>query len=71
MYANLAYLAAQEPYTTPRHWQRAKLLSTQSTDTGRIASLSTASAWLTLEALVEVARPGDEGYWENSVVANE
>lgn len=64
LYANLAYLAAQEPYTTPRHWQRAKLLSTQSTDTGRIASLSTASAWLTLEALVEVARPGDEGYWE-------
>lgn len=63
-YANLAYLANQEPYTTPRYWQRAKWLKTQSSDTERIATLSSASAWLTLEALVEVARPGDEGYWE-------
>ncbi|WP_020558685.1 penicillin-binding protein 1C [Thiofilum flexile] len=64
LYANLAYLAAQEPYTTPRHWQRAKVLASQATETERIVSLSTASAWLTVEALIEVARPGDEGYWE-------
>jgi penicillin-binding protein 1C len=63
-YANLAYLGSQSPYTTPRYWQRAKVLLNQRTQTNNIATLSSASAWLTLEALVEVARPGDEGYWE-------
>ena len=63
-YANLAN-RAQQPFQQQRStWLQPTLLNNASPQTQRMATLSTASAWLTLNALLEVARPGDENYWE-------
>lgn len=63
-YANLAHRAAQDQQHQQTFWQQGRLLQNQSARSTRIATLSTATAWLTLDALLDVARPGDEGYWE-------
>lgn len=62
-YANLAHLA-QDPSNKQAYWQQGRRLKTESAATNRVATLSTASAWLTLDSLLGVARPGDEGYWD-------
>ena len=63
-YANLANRAQQDAQHQQTYWQRGRMRLTDSAQTNRIATLSTASAWMTLDSLLEVARPGDEGYWE-------
>lgn len=65
-YANLAYLA-QEQSTKPAYWQQGKRLQTELATTDRVATLSKASAWLTLDSILGVARPGDEGYWDKFI----
>ncbi|WP_020397091.1 penicillin-binding protein 1C [Thiolinea disciformis] len=64
MYANLAYRAGQTSQGQVNFWQQARLLQTDVSTSNRPATISTAGAWLTLQALMGVARPGDEGYWE-------
>lgn len=63
-YANLAHRAQQDYTQQQSDWQQARLLQTDVSSTGRVATFSTATAWLTIQALLEVARPGDENYWE-------
>lgn len=62
-YANLAHLA-QEPITKQVYWQQGRRLQTETAGSDRVATLSAATAWLTLDSLLAVARPGDEGYWD-------
>lgn len=62
-YANLAHLA-QRPTTKQAYWQQGRRLQSEIANTNRVATLSTASAWLTLDSILGVARPGDEGYWD-------
>ncbi|MFO1424598.1 MAG: penicillin-binding protein 1C, partial [Candidatus Competibacteraceae bacterium] len=63
-YANLAHRAMQDRQHQQTFWRQGRWLQSQPAASSRIATLSTAAAWLTLDALLEVARPGDEGYWE-------
>lgn len=63
-YANLANRAQQDAQHQQTFWRQGRMLLTDATAANRIATLSTASAWMTLDALLDVARPGDEGYWE-------
>lgn len=63
-YANLANRAQQDAQHQQTFWQQGKMLLADKATTKRIATLSTASAWMTVNALLDVARPGDEGYWE-------
>jgi penicillin-binding protein 1C len=62
-YANLSHLA-QSTSTKQGYWQQGRRLQTEVAATNRVATLSTATAWLTLDSLLGVARPGDEGYWD-------
>ncbi|SKA87899.1 penicillin-binding protein 1C [Thiothrix eikelboomii] len=62
-YANLAHLA-QTSTIKQAYWQQGRRLQTEIADSGRIATLSKATAWLTLDSLLDLARPGDEGYWD-------
>lgn len=62
-YANLAHLV-QESSIKQSYWQQGRRLQTEIAHSERVATLSKASAWLTLESLLGVARPGDEGYWD-------
>lgn len=62
-YANLAALA-QSTTTKQAYWQRGRCLQSELANTDQVATLSTASAWLTLDSMLGVARPGDEGYWD-------
>ena len=62
-YANLAHLA-QAPTTKQVYWQQGRRLQSETTNSDRVATLSAATAWLTLDSLLAVARPGDEGYWD-------
>jgi penicillin-binding protein 1C len=63
IYANLATLARGP--SGPVVYRRPRLLAGDSTATGRPAELSVGAAWLTLEALVEVIRPGVEANWRS------
>jgi penicillin-binding protein 1C len=63
-YANLANRAQQDAQHQQTYWQQGRMLLTDKAVTSRIATLSTAASWVTLDALLDVARPGDEGYWE-------
>lgn len=62
-YANLAHLA-QDSSNKQAYWQQGRRLQTELATTDRVATLSMATAWLTLDSLLGVARPGDEGYWD-------
>jgi penicillin-binding protein 1C len=64
MYANLAAIA-RDPPSRPRTYRRPRLLRDDTVATGRAAQLSVGAAWLTLEALVEVVRPGVEVNWRS------
>ncbi len=66
MYMNLARLAAMNPL--PGHddftWRSPTILKTDDPPPGSNAELSPGSAWLTVKALQEVARPGLENFWK-------
>ncbi len=63
-YANLAQRALQDQQHQQTFWQQGRMLQNQPANSKHIATLSSATAWLTLDSLLEVARPGDDGYWE-------
>ena len=63
MYANLAETARRRRPSAGTTYRTLKLASEDETRTERSAELSPGAAWLTLDALVEVARPGDARHW--------
>lgn len=67
MYANLAAIARREASEARKPYQSLRILSnaTPASSTGKPAELSAGAAWLTLRALMEVARPNDEAHWKN------
>lgn len=64
MHANLAYLARQPAQANyqPLHWLVNEASTKQASSK---AEISTGAAWLTLNALLEVPRPAEEGYWRS------
>ena len=65
MYASLAGLArAGVADTTPRFRELTAVLGEPGRTRGNVA-ISTGAAWLTLDTLLEVPRPGEEGHWRN------
>ena len=65
IYSNLADIArhtgpgAREPY------RALKILRDDTSETERMAELSPGAAWLALDALVDVKRPGDARFWRH------
>jgi len=66
MYANLAAIARKTSPGAPGPYRRLQLLAgAQAPAAGAAAELSPGAAWLTLRALLEVARPNEEGHWKS------
>jgi penicillin-binding protein 1C len=65
LYANLAHIARHTRPGPPITYRRPRLLHRDEPSSGTPAEIGPASAWLTLQALLEVARPGEDGYWRN------
>ncbi len=65
LYANLAALARDGREKLGGEYRRPVLVADEESRTGRVLELGQGAAWLALEALVEVTRPGGEDYWEN------
>ncbi len=71
MYANLADIARATNAAMDTRYKTLKVMregtSNKNTKTnlGHTREIQPAAAWLTLKALLEVSRPGDEGYWKN------
>lgn len=63
LYANLAKLANLKKPESMIHWLDPVVLKTKKISTFKRVNLSTASSWMTLQALLEVTRPGTDGYW--------
>ena len=63
LYANLAYIAKQDRYDQNTTYRQIQVQEASSTQTSRVSQIGPATAWLTLEALLEVSRPGHENYW--------
>lgn len=65
LYANLAFLANQKSNQTIKHWQQARVTHrARALKQNKAVDLSIASAWMTLNTLLEVSRPGTEGFWK-------
>lgn len=64
LYANLAHRAQQLPDKLYRHQRKPTVFLDGNTKTNNTNKLSPASAWMTLQALLEVGRPGTEAYWK-------
>ncbi|PLY01755.1 MAG: penicillin-binding protein 1C [Desulfuromonas sp.] len=64
-YANLAAGARDQLQAAEDHYRALKLLSAQDSITNVPRDYGPAAAWLTLDALVEVGRPGNDSYWRN------
>ena len=66
MYANMAAIARHTGQAAPGPYRRLQLLAgTSEPATGAPSELSPGAAWLTLRALLEVARPNEEGHWKS------
>ena len=63
LYANLARLANQTRNNSMRYWLKPALLRGEQPSPLKPVSLTPASSWMTLQALLEVTRPGTDGYW--------
>jgi len=63
LYANLAKLAQQPRRDSMTRWQAPTVLAKQPAEYFESVSISPASAWMTINALLEVARPGTSGFW--------
>jgi len=63
IYANLAYTAKQDRYQLDARYRAIKVDAAGATTTNRIAQISPATAWMTLNALLAVSRPGQESHW--------
>ena len=64
MYANLANRAMQDDTNKQANYLKAIVKQGSSNNTSRRNEISPASAWLTLQALLEVGRPGAGAYWK-------
>lgn len=68
MYANLANRALQTQNNArdgvEAYYFQPTVLKNGVVKSSRLNQISTASAWMTLQALLEVTRPGTEGYWK-------
>jgi penicillin-binding protein 1C len=64
-YANLSRLAQPEPGNTLRLYHPLRISISEGIESKTVAEISPGAAWLTLRALLEVSRPGEEGYWKN------
>lgn len=65
IYSNLADIARQTGPDTRRSYRTLRVLSGEATETDRTAELSPGAAWLALDALIEVKRPGDAAFWRH------
>ncbi len=65
MYANLADIARRTSPGPPGPYRRLRLLADQEAVETNTAEISPGAAWLTLRALLEVARPGEEAHWRS------
>ena len=65
IYSNLADIARQTGPGTRRPYRALKIFADDTTETERMAELSPGAAWLALDALVEVKRPGDGRFWRH------
>ncbi|MGK0272837.1 MAG: penicillin-binding protein 1C [Cocleimonas sp.] len=63
MYANLANRAQQNQNEISENYHQAKVLKIKTNDTDSKQQHSPATAWVTLQSLLEVGRPGTEAYW--------
>ena len=64
MYANLANRAQQGVNEKRDTYRNAIALENKQTTTERKQQYSPVTAWMTLQALLEVGRPGSEAYWK-------
>lgn len=64
MYANLSRRAQQNSETLANNYFQITALKQGKTKTSNRNEISPASAWMTLQALLEVGRPGTEAYWK-------
>lgn len=64
LYANLANRAQQSRAALSNNQLRPIVLKNVNTDTRREQKISPATAWMTLQALLEVGRPGTEAFWK-------
>lgn len=63
MYANVARIAEGGRAAERANLLEPRLVTSDDTDTGRPPRLSVGAAWLTLDALEEVVRPGVDAQW--------
>ncbi len=63
LYANLAKVARLSNTERMNHWLAPTVLTTKKPIPIKRVNLSTASSWMTLQALLEVTRPGTDSYW--------
>jgi penicillin-binding protein 1C len=65
LYAGLAHIAAAGPAPhAPQFRKPGVLLAVAPEPVPRDSPISIGAAWLTLDALLEVQRPGEEGHWK-------
>jgi penicillin-binding protein 1C len=64
MYANLANRAQQDGERKAENYYQAVSLKQSKITTTRRNEISPASAWMTLDALIQVNRPGTGAYWK-------
>ena len=65
MYANLAYIAKQDHVDDKARYRHLNFLRYKQQRFGNKTEINPATAWLTLDALLEVNRPGSENFWKN------
>lgn len=65
MYANLAYIAKQESVDEKARYHTLNFLNDKKHTVGKHTEINPATAWITLDALLEVNRPGTDSYWKN------
>lgn len=64
LYANLANIAQQKSQKQS-YYRHPTVLKNTDTQTQKRSEISPASAWMTLQALLDVTRPDESGYWRN------
>ncbi|HEX5057431.1 MAG TPA: penicillin-binding protein 1C [Gammaproteobacteria bacterium] len=65
MYSNLALIATWPVAYPAATYKELKILRNETAVTQRAVEVSPAVAWMTMNALLEVNRPGIESYWRN------
>lgn len=65
IYANLAHLAKGRSEKSGARLHGLRLLAGAPDSSRPAVDLGSGAAWLTMKALLDVTRPGEEGYWEN------